>query len=234
MISIITFTMGRPKYLMDLINSVMETNCFFQDFEHLIFYQGIKPTEEENNFFNGNCKGYPLRVIKLVHNYGPGIGSTIAKDFINKKTKRVMRADDDCILRSPKYLSHVIEISNLIPNSVFSPFPVGLINNLGGSAKTYDRFVKHGPILDTYYTFRPVNHVGGFARICPIDLFMECNWPEENLVGTSGNEDGYFSNFVRSKNIPMYYLENALIVEHNESTLGQHERYKEYFKDGRF
>lgn len=234
MISIITFTMGRPKYLRALINSVMETNSFFQDFEHLVFYQGIKPTKEEKQYFEDNCVGYPLKVIELDKNYGPGVGSNLAKKHINEKSKRVMRADDDCVFRSPLYLSHVIEISGLIPNSVFSPFPVGLINNLGGPQAISDRFVKYSKILDTYYTFRPVNHVGGFARICPTDLFMGCTWPEENLVGTSGNEDGYFSNYVKSKNIPMYYLENALIVEHNESTLGQHERYKEYFKDGRF
>lgn len=232
MISIITFTMGRPKYLFDLTNSIIESD-YFDDFEHLIFYQGVAPTEEEYSYFR-NILNNKFKVIELDKNYGPGVGCNIAKEYINKNSTIVMKADDDCVIRSPYFFDHVNEIFNIIPQSVFSPFPVGLINNLGGPAKTYDRFVKYSYKLDTYYTFRPVNHVGGFARVCPKDLFMECKWPEENLVGTSGNEDGYFSNFCKAKNIPMYYLENALIVEHNESTLGQHERYKEYFTNGRF
>lgn len=239
MISIITFTMGRPKYLIDLIQSILTTNCYFKDYEHLIFYQGIKPSEEENKLFKQlteDCIGesYPIKIIELDKNYGAGIGNNIAKEYINKKSKLIMKADDDCVLRNDKSFSCVTEISYLIPNSVFSPFPVGLINNKGGPDAIGERFVKYGPILDIYYTFRPVNHIGGFARICPTELFMEFTWPDDNIQGTSGSEDVNFSNYLRSKNVPMYYLENALIVEHNESTLGQHQRYKEYFKDGRF
>ena len=106
-----------------------------------------------------------------------------------------------------------------------------LINNPGGVPRLAPQFVSYGSETDTFYTLRPVDHVGGFARIAPRELVKD--WvlaSDRNIPGASGNEDIQFSRLCVQNNIPMYYLENALIVEHQESTLGQHARYgKDYF-----
>jgi hypothetical protein len=58
-------------------------------------------------------------------------------------------------------------------------------------------------------------------------------WPNDSSHA-AGREDVNFSEFCGIRGIPMYYLENALVVEHQESTLGQHARYGENYFKGRF
>jgi len=88
--------------------------------------------------------------------------------------------------------------------------------------------VEYSVETDTYYTFRKVHHVGGFARIMPVEYFKQINFTNTH------SEDTECSTWCNNNNIPMYYLENALIVEHQESTLGQHARYGEKYFKGRF
>jgi hypothetical protein len=73
-----------------------------------------------------------------------------------------------------------------------------------------------------------VNHIGGFARISPSEIYQQIHFTDNH------NEDGEFSNFCNSMNIPMFYLENDLVVQHQESTLGQHQRYGEGYFGKRF
>jgi hypothetical protein len=126
----------------------------------------------------------------------------------------------------------VKEIARIKPDIVFSPYPVGLINNPGGPRGNRHEVI-YSEVTDTYYTLRYVSHVGGFARISP--SFTK-NWKFDNdlIPGISGSEDSQFSLKCQQLNIPMAYLENAIVVEHQESTLGQHSRYGNNYFNGRF
>jgi hypothetical protein len=75
---------------------------------------------------------------------------------------------------------------------------------------------------DTYYTIRYVNHIGGFCRITNSSLIKEIDFSMSPDNGHA--EDVLLSCVCKYKKIPMFYLENGLIVEHQESTLGQKER----------
>jgi GT2 family glycosyltransferase len=231
MISVITLTMGREKYLMDLIDSIMmqnydESRGFF---EHIICFQGSEPSDDLEAFFE-HISGveYPLKTVMNETNEGIGFGLNKAKEHIHPDSTLVMKADDDCVLRSPDFFEHVYAVMNELQEAVISPYPVGLIGNPGGVLSN-DRKVIYGEPLDTYYTLRRVNHVGGFARISPTKLFKDFDFPYDKSDTASGWEDGHFARAMVAQGIPIYYLENALIVEHNESTLGQHARYGEAY-----
>jgi hypothetical protein len=85
--------------------------------------------------------------------------------------------------------------------------------------------------MNKIWTKRMVSHVGGFARFSPKSIFDNYSFQNDLIAGISGNEDGQFSSYCNSKGIEMFYVENGMVVEHNESTLGQVLRYPEYFKN---
>lgn len=235
MISIITLSCGREHYVMDLIDSIMinTEQASLEFMEHLVFFQGCKPSEQLQHFSGEAIRmGYPLKFIEFEENEGIGFGLNKAKKHLHPKSQLVMKADEDCVFRSPNFVEHAFQVMNMLGEAIISPYPVGLIGNPGGPPKL-GHHVIYSELLDTHYTLRKVNHVGGFARICPTKLFVDFEFPYDKSDTASGWEDGHFSRNALAKNIPMYYLENALIVEHNESTLGQHQRYGEAYFKGR-
>ncbi len=228
MISIYTFTMGRELYLQRLINSINELGGNKYPLEHVICYQGTKPSVETLKM--QESRPY-MRIVQWKENCG--IAEGINRVVPELEGEIICKFDDDCILRSPDFFDHTRAINDIDSNLVFSPYPVGLINNPGGVLST-NRSVKYSESNDTYYTFRFVNHVGGFARIAPAHIIKDWVLEKDLMHGASGNEDAQCSNKCQQLGIKMAYLENALIVEHQESTMGQHARYDDSYFKGRF
>lgn len=237
MISVVTISMGREKYVMDLIDSIMVNNDVTDRdyFEHIILFNGTSPSDQLKTFFQElKNQNYPLKTIESEDTLSIGMGLNLLRQHIHKDSTIVMKADDDCVIRSDRFFTHVYEVMNKLGQAVISPYPVGLINNPGG-VPSREHSVIHSEETDVYYTLRRVNHIGGFARIVPADIFRDFEFPDDKTDGTSsGWEDGDHSKRMTSRGVPMYYLENALIVEHNESTLGQHERYGDNYFGERF
>ena len=222
-ISIFTLTMGRWLYLKNLINSI----DYDSEIEHFVVFQGVQPTKE-------------ITQIMLAKNITPiilekNIGIAMAMNLVYEKLSGdiIIKFDEDAKILTKDFFKHVREINKLCPSLVFSPYPIGLINNPGG-VLSKNHQVGYSKTTDTYYTMRIVDHIGGFARISPKQTTGHWRFENDLIEGVSGNEDSQHSKFCTQSNIPMAYLENCLAVEHQESTLGQHKRYgDEYFK-GRF
>jgi len=190
---------------------------------HIICLQGVHKPDFLSEY------GEQIEVHVWDKNYGIAEGINKISKLLSEDL--IIKLDDDCEIVSSNFLNHVSEIASLNPNMIFSPYPVGLIGNPGGVPST-DRKVIYSSKMETFYTLRNVPHVGGFCRVSPR---FTLNWSLVNdlgIPGASGNEDTQFSAICRHLSLPLAYLENAIIVEHQESTLGQHERYgSEYFKD---
>lgn len=224
MIDILTITLGREIYLKRLIQSFITNSGYADfDFKYYIIYQG-SPTTSFTEFINA----LPIKgKLKLIINSGHvmSVGAVMNQFKLQSSSKLFWKLDDDAQLRSDNFMGHILSINEMKPQSVFSPYPVGLINNPGG-VLSKEHSVAYSERMDTYYTFRKVHHVGGFARIMPTEFFKQMNFSDTH------SEDTECSSWCNNNNKPMYYLENSLIVEHQESTLGQHARYgKAYFKD---
>lgn len=227
MIDIYILTMGRWLYLDKALSSIKRSLDPAIDIGVHIYSQGleypdplINQWKDAKNWLSFNKFTKNIGIANAMNNIIP----TLVKPLI-------MKMDEDCEIISRNFFLHIKEINKLKPRLVFSPYPVGLINNPGGPPKVKHEIL-YGDKLDTFYTFRHVAHIGGFARIAPRELVKDWQFPNDldpqNKI--SGTEDGHHSNKCLANGIEMAYLENALIVEHQESTLGQHERYKEYFK----
>lgn len=220
MISIITTSMGREIYLVRLLESI----------ENL---RGTEEIEHYIGFINNSFETLSVGMKAVLYRYKKEIlkdnlyilkyqdlspQQRYFNDIIPRtKGDIIVKLDDDAIIRSDNYFTHVRAIHELIPDSVFSPFPVGLIGNFGGVQST-ERHVQYSNKTDVYYTFRKVPHVGGFGRIVPASIARNFVWQD-----MGEGEDTQFSKM--TNNIKKYYLENALIIEHAESTLGQAERF---------
>ena len=223
-VSIITFTMGREVYLKKCINSVFSDmlGCDLK-YEHHIIFQGVAPSRKIRLLYDS----LPNVVL---HEWPKNIGVANGLNEIIPKCngELIFKMDEDCKIVSEYLIEKAFDIYNRFPNIVFSPFPVGLINNKGGPIGVSHFVYKKD---DSFYTFRKVQHLGGFARFAPKYIYQNFKFELDLINGISGNEDGQFSLHCIHNNIGLYYLENNLIVEHQESTYGQIARYPEYFSN---
>ena len=183
MISVYTFTMGRELYLKRLIESIRILGGN-GEFEHHICFQGVTPSDEFSDYLQELYEtSYPLITHFWDKNYGGCEGSN--KIIPDLSGNLIFKLDDDAVLRSDNFFKHIKEIHNIIPDSIFSPFPVGLIGNLGGvvsdNANLNERFVKFSEITDYHYTFRKTIMVGGLARIAPASIIKKVKWPNEDI-----------------------------------------------------
>jgi hypothetical protein len=226
-IFVYTFSLGRWDYLEKCILSIANAKLYYNGhIRHLIFLQGISLPIEYNYL-----KGF---AIFIENNTNEGIALSINKAMLYVNDDEIiMKCDDDCKIIGDHFFNTVGYINNTFPSLVFSPFPVGLINNLGGS-KMISHEVHYWKDSDIYLTFRRTEHIGGLCRVSPN---ITKNWlliTDKNVAGFSGNEDIQFAHLSIQHNLPMAYLENNLIIEHQESTLGQHSRYGNSYFTGRF
>lgn len=227
MISIYTFTLGREFYLTRLIESI-EKNRGNNNYEHYVCAQGVSLSETTKKIIKSS---YNTTLIEWDVN--EGIASGMNKIIPKLKGNILLKLDEDALLCSPNFFNHIEEINRLAPHLVFSPYPVGLINNPGGPRGSNHQVI-HSEKLNTFYTLRLVNHIGGFARISPSKYTKNWKFEYDKSDSASGTEDAQHSSLCIKNKIPMAYLENCLIVEHQESTLGQHQRYGEKYFKGRF
>ena len=231
-ISIVTFTWGgRDKYVTQCLGSVIKTGYDHSlpvNIEHHLVLQGCPPPEglDSVKVFARLLKNYTLRMHEWPENVG--IGAGLNKILPECTGGLILKMDDDCKIVSDRLFKKAFTIHQKFPDLTFSPYPVGLINNPGGPRGS-GHFVWADQSDDTFYTFRRVSHVGGFARFTPASLMKNFKFKDDLIPGISGDEDGQYSNYLNSIGKPMCYLENGLVVEHNESTLGQIARFPQYF-----
>lgn len=213
-ISVLTTSLGRELYLKRLFKSFeINSNYLNYDVEYFLYLQG-----EISNDLKDYITSFGVKI-----EYGDrlSIGNVLNK-YKSKITGDLFwKLDDDARLISSDFIGNIMELYKLQPNSGFSPYPVGLINNPGG-VLSKNHSVIYSELYDVYYTLRQVHHLGGFCRIVPSKYIKLMTFTDAH------NEDSECSMFLNKNNVPMFYLENNLIVEHQESTLGQLARKKQY------
>ena len=221
MLTIFTSSIGRELYLRRLLLSIQDfggnMDCVA---EHIIVFQETEPSADLLALIQNNPLIKPIFRKELA-----SIGVLLNELSPSFKGRITFKLDDDAALRSPSFFQSILDVHSILGDAMFSPFPVGLIGNLGGPAVEGQRKVVHSQERDIYYTLRPVKHVGGFARISPTGVLQDVKFSDAH------KEDGELSAHCLAKGIPMFYLENGLIVEHQETMLGQKLRCGEaYFR----
>lgn len=218
-IDIFTVTVGREFYLKKTLAALESQSN--RNFNHFLVLNDCAMSEE----LESCARRLGSKIIRIDERVSIGTAIDFVKPLLG--SEHTMKLDDDAVVQGADFIKHVHQVIELKPEAVFSPFPVGLIGNFGGP-RSDKRSVAYGAGMDTYYTFRHVKHVGGFARVNLRSLYDQIAFNK-----AQHSEDAEFSKYCGQKDIDMFYLENALIVEHAESTLGQMARDKDYFARSR-
>lgn len=228
--SIITFTLNRKHYLRKTIDSIKkQANGYCGKIHHHLFFQGVNIDDETKKYIYENAPDNYLPVVHEWHkNVGISDGTNIAIKQIN--TNYVFKIDEDILLVTDNFFQHFKEIILFEPNAFIAPFPIGLIVWCGGP-KPISYHVKYSDVMDTYYTFRKVNVTGGGCRVMPTHVLRQFLPLTNDLSsGNSGSDDDQLTIMCNKHNVPIYYMENSVAFEHQESCIGQRERFSEYYK----
>jgi len=231
-VDIITFSMGRYKYLMECIKSVAHSMEYDEDFiiTHHVVFQGVNPPDE----FYKEVRRYGRNVNYHYFKENIGIGAGLNRILDQINGDLIIKVDEDAKFLTYGALEELIKIHQAYPDRVFSPFVIGLQNNLGGvPGYTHEHYYDEEE--DSYYMLRMVNHIGGIARCVPKKIYDRFRFLDDldHSGVTSGNEDGQFSTWCKQQGIKMMYMDTHAVVEHQEGTLCQKMRYPEYFEKRR-
>jgi glycosyltransferase involved in cell wall biosynthesis len=238
-ISVVTFTLGgRNEYLFRCLDSVYQkeieeqyiygVDCTSLKIEHHLIFQGAMPAPEIKQALSVYRES---DYYKLIIHYWPeniGIGAGLNKILPECKGDLIFKMDDDAKIISSDFFDKAYALYKRFPNSVFSPLPCGLLRSPGGPPALNHK-VWWDKTNDIIWTKRIVNHVGGFARFAPKTIMEKFKFSNDLIPGISGTEDGQLSSYCNSNNIEMFYLEDGLIVSHQETCYGQLLRNPEYF-----
>lgn len=242
-ISVITFTLGgRDEYLLKCLLSVENDIPYDYKYdsdetlgikmipkirvEHHIVFQGTKCPDS----IKVSTVPYLANDNIVIHEWPTniGIGAGLNKILPECKGDLIFKMDDDCEIVSKNFFERAYALYKRFPNSVFSPLPCGLLRSPGGPPALNHK-VWWDKTNDIIWTKRIVNHVGGFARFAPKTIMEKFKFSNDLIPGISGTEDGQLSSYCNSNNIEMFYLEDGLIVSHQETCYGQLLRNPEYF-----
>jgi hypothetical protein len=228
MISIFTLTLGRAYYLNRQLRSVAKAAATYDGrITHHLCFQGVQP-DPSTLVTMDECSGENLAFKIHPWDKNLGIAGGVNRIVPQLEGSLLMKMDDDCLLLSDDFFTHVEAVHQLHPEAVFSPFPVGILMEVGGPDAIGPE-VSYSPDTETYYTLRHVPHIGGLCRIAPAEKVRK--FKLKTNLSNSGTEDTQHSALCRANGIEMFYLENALVVEHQESAMGQKSRQESYFQD---
>lgn len=226
-ISFYTLTHNRLHYTQRMIESLIQSNR--EGYQHVFVDQGSQ--DGTPDYLRTLPRLYPQiswTFIFLEKNIGIVEGQQQALECC--KGDLLIKVDNDCRVLTMHINAHLKTIYEMIgADYVLSPFPSGLIDHLGGSARTgYE--VYYSKKMDRYYTLGLTNHLGGLFRAVPRPILERVGaWSDylqqfpEHPLGT--REDSYFCRQVLKHGFKMAYIENECMVEHQESTYGQRVRY---------
>jgi|GEM_PF-1378992 len=227
-VSIYTLSLGRMFYLEKLIQS-MQKNIHLP-YQHVILNQGVNDPDFIsflNNLANNNNN------IEIVHSdENLGINAGCKKCVSMCTGDLIVKLDEDMRIVSDDFLKHLLAAYNTVGEPVaLTAFPAGFIGEPGGVPGRFGHSVYYSKETDTYYTIRWVHYLGGYCECIP-RMIYEIAKPLDGFRGRkrSSGQDVYISRRMRKAGFRLGYFENACIVEHQESTLGQETRFRDYFE----
>lgn len=217
-LDIFTITIGREDYLPQQLETLLQHRYAFG--QHIFVQNGCEVSPAIRRLL-GKLRSQVFTTEPLA------VGACIEAVKQHFSAPHTMKLDDDALPVGERFFAHLHALIELMPDRVFSPYPVGLLRNPGGPGMIEDseHEVLHSACTDTWYTLRPVQYIGGFARVAPTACYDKLTF-RPNLH----KEDADFSRAMRQAKVPMCYLENALIVEHAETVRGQLMRNPAYFQ----
>ena len=170
---------------------------------------------------SGFCKS--VKVVFNEDNKGISIASNQAVRLIKEEYKPdlIGKYDNDAISLNSDWLKAMVKIFKSNRLLAMSCYIGGLKDSPGGAAR-----IGYGDICGQLMGM--TKHIGGICHFVSANGYDGWKWPESEQL--HGMQDVEFSQFLLTKGYQMGYLENFTINHGIDGTIGQQERYKEYFE----
>lgn len=216
-VAIFTLTMDRLEYTKKTIESLAKYAGY--PYDHYIVDNGS--SDKTVAWLEANKEKYNIKqIIKNEKNVGISKGSNQALDAIGKGYDVIIKLDNDCEIQTEGIIEDIVNIFARTKRIIVSPNVEGLIDNAGGPPR--ENYVQMGPLL-----LGAVRHLGGIFCAGPAEWYENFRWKEDDFL--HGMQDTIFSQTSLQHGFGLCYIENQRVM-HIDSTYGQKEKFKEYFK----
>jgi len=222
-VGIFTLSWDRKEYTQRCVYA-LEKNAGWPYF-HLIIDQGSKDGSAE--WLDKNYRKENTEVILLRENIGLPRGINLAHEIlIGGGFEWICKLDNDCEILTPDTLKKLMEaILESKTDLVLSPYVKGLVANKGGVPRGVpSRYPHRWEKYDISYA----SGVGGIFRLCHKRVLQKYTWDENKPMHYA--EDLDFTGRWKENGFMNGYMENVYCL-HMDGTLGQQEKYKDYFKN---
>lgn len=141
-------------------------------------------------------------------------------DQIQKRNYQlVIKVDNDCEFMTKWWLESIVDLWKRNHKLYMSPYPEGLFNNPGGASRIGHAFIGA-------YFVEVALHIGGLFAAIDSRAYNQFRWTDQFL---HGNQDAEASEAFRKLDyMPMYLPMHR--IRHMDGTIGQHNKYPEYFE----
>lgn len=216
-VALFTLTMDRLEYTKESFKALKEKTKY--PFDHYVIDNGS--TDGTVEWLKENEKDFK-KVIFNEKNVGISKGSNQALDAMRGENyDLIIKVDNDCKIWSDGWLEVMVDLYERNPRLVLSPVVEGLVDNPGGVPR------QGGYVRIAHLLLGLVPHIGGIFCVAPRSAYDQFRWKEDDFLHS--DQDWQFSQYCRQRGYMLAYVEN-LRCEHIESTAGQRERFKDYFK----
>lgn len=216
-IAIYTLTRDRLEYTKHCFSSLQNKSAGYP-FDHFVL---------DNGSTDGTAEWLKTQNFKHVELLPENIGISKGSNAILHKIHAtgdydlIIKMDNDCEVISENILDQLVEIFedaiSMRYNIVLSPRVTGINNQ--------PRRAQHVILGGREIGLTGI--VGGLFHVVPAKIYQQYTYPEK--LAKAWGQDDDFCEWLRVNNYAKGYVE-GLVVNHYETTLGQAQRYPEYFK----
>lgn len=169
------------------------------------------------------------RILYNQENTGIAKGWNQAIKLIKETDKYdiIIKIDNDAQMLTKGWLKSMVSIFERNRKVILSPYVEGLEDSPGGVLR--QRASGEMPyVLINDNVLGIVPYLGGIVWAAPIELYEDFSFDESGFM--VGNKDYLISLYAKSQGYGLFYIEN-LRVYHIDGTLGQKQKYPDYFKE---
>ena len=216
-VAIFTLTKNRLAYTKRMMSSLIENTHY--PFDHFIVDNGS--ADGTLRYLDQNRANF-AKIILNEDNKGISIGWNQALEAIGRSYDYIIKLDNDCEIMTKDWLRPLLEICRAFDNRiVLSPFVDGLHQHKGGVPR-------YGFRQTNGYSVGLTKHLGGISLIAPAHIYEDFRFNE--TLPLRGNQDRTFSDYLGNRGYLLGYVEDIKVL-HMDTTVGQQERYPEYFSE---
>jgi glycosyltransferase involved in cell wall biosynthesis len=222
-VAVYSLIMDRLDYTLKMIEAMNRTAGY--EFDYFVIEQNSSDGTKE--FLKG--QSWIKKIKWNEKNTGVAKGWNQAIELIRSTGHYdiYVKLDNDALMLTDGWLKAMVELFERNKGIILSPYVEGLEHSPGGVIR--QRQTGESPYVQiNEKVLGIVPNLGGICFATPKEVYD--GWKFDESLQMMGNKDYALSCDARKRGYTLFYMEEY-IVEHQDGTMGQHQKYPEYFKE---